>query len=270
MLTDENSNTVAQYTYDAWGNIISSTGSIKDANPYRYAGYRYDEGTGLYYLMARYYDAGVGRFITRDTFYGFEDNPISQNQYVYTNNNPVKNTDPTGHGPTSIVIRSGVSAAAAGVLLPRGYTLAYNLFFHALWGYGFSENLLISKLKSSPEVQSRVKSYISQAKGATSFLHLSVPYEFKSGDLYYALQHVTFNFFGQREGSRWKVGIRVIDRYDFTQWRKLNSFASAANNLGNLLQDTNLLTPYNINVRLGSILIINFLLERKCRMVFKI
>ncbi len=101
-LTDENGNVVAEYQYDAWGNIISSTGSMKDNNPYRYAGYRYDEMTGLYYLMARYYDATDGRFITLDTFHGFEDDPQSLNLYTYTKNNPIKYIDPDGHNPVLI------------------------------------------------------------------------------------------------------------------------------------------------------------------------
>jgi RHS repeat-associated protein len=96
-LTDANGNVVAQYQYDAWGNIISQTGTMASSNPYRYAGYRYDEETGLYYLMARYYDANIGRFITRDTFHGFKDDPISLNQYAYTHNNPVMYIDPSGH-----------------------------------------------------------------------------------------------------------------------------------------------------------------------------
>jgi RHS repeat-associated protein len=96
-LTDANGNVVAEYEYDAWGNITSSTGTMKDVNPYRYAGYRYDGITGLYYLMARYYDPSVGRFITRDTFHGFEEEPSSLNQYVYTANNPVMRIDASGH-----------------------------------------------------------------------------------------------------------------------------------------------------------------------------
>lgn len=96
-LTDASGAVVAQYTYDAWGNILSESGTMKDENPYRYAGYRFDEATGLYYLMARYYDSSIGRFISRDTFHGFEDEPNSLNQYVYTHNNPVKYIDPSGH-----------------------------------------------------------------------------------------------------------------------------------------------------------------------------
>jgi RHS repeat-associated protein len=71
-------------------------------NPYRYASYRYDENTGLYYLMARYYNPNVGRFITRDTFHGFQTKPLSLNQYIYAENNPVNNIDPTGNFSISL------------------------------------------------------------------------------------------------------------------------------------------------------------------------
>lgn len=108
-LTDASGNIVAQYQYDAWGNIISQTGTMASANPYRYTSYRYDETTGLYYLMARYYDASVGRFINRDSVHGFNNDPLSLNQYAYANNNPVVNTDPSGH-----------FAAAAGIYLIPG------------------------------------------------------------------------------------------------------------------------------------------------------
>jgi RHS repeat-associated protein len=74
---------------------------MASSNPYRYAGYQYDEVTGLYYLMARYYDASIGRFITRDTFHGFEDNPLSLNQFSYTENNPVGYIDPSGYYRTN-------------------------------------------------------------------------------------------------------------------------------------------------------------------------
>jgi RHS repeat-associated protein len=39
---------------------------LRTENPFRYASYFYDDETGLYYLNARYYDPGMGRFITRD------------------------------------------------------------------------------------------------------------------------------------------------------------------------------------------------------------
>ena len=97
------------------------------ANPYRYAGYRYDEATGLYYLMSRYYDPGVGRFISRDTFHGLENKPSSLNQYIYCENDPSNKIDPDGHSwnfaaalfSVGIGIGeflTGVAAAVTGVL----------------------------------------------------------------------------------------------------------------------------------------------------------
>jgi RHS repeat-associated protein len=96
-LTDESGNIVAQYHYDAWGNIISQEGPMASENPYRYAGYRYDEETNMYYLLARYYNPSIQRFISVDPQSGKLDNPITQNQYVYANNNPIMFVDPDGN-----------------------------------------------------------------------------------------------------------------------------------------------------------------------------
>jgi RHS repeat-associated protein len=95
-LTDLNGNVVASYSYDAWGNILTQSGSMATENPYRYAGYRYDENTKLYYLMARYYNPDKGVFLTHDPVRGELDNPITLNGYNYANNNPVMNIDPSG------------------------------------------------------------------------------------------------------------------------------------------------------------------------------
>jgi RHS repeat-associated protein len=95
-ITDSSGVVVAEYNYDAWGNILSQTGTMAASNPYRYAGYRYDQETELYYLKTRYYDSDLGRFITKDIFHGFEDDPLSLNRHTYVKNNPVINIDPDG------------------------------------------------------------------------------------------------------------------------------------------------------------------------------
>lgn len=95
-ITNESKTIVASYSYDPWGNITESTGTFANEQPFRYAGYYRDSETGLYYLMARYYDAGIGRFISRDPFAGYEDEPVTQMSYLYAGNSPVKYTDPTG------------------------------------------------------------------------------------------------------------------------------------------------------------------------------
>ena len=57
---------VATYKYDPWGKITSSTGTMASVNPLRYRGYYFDSETGFYYLMSRYYDPEIGRFINAD------------------------------------------------------------------------------------------------------------------------------------------------------------------------------------------------------------
>ena len=47
------------YGYDAFGNQQDST---TDTNPFRYCGEYWDNESGLVYLRARYYDAGIGAF----------------------------------------------------------------------------------------------------------------------------------------------------------------------------------------------------------------
>ncbi len=95
-LTDDNGTIVAEYTYDAWGNIMSQSGTMATINPYRYAGYRYDGDSKLYYLMARYYNPDTGVFLSLDPVIGDTMYPLTLNGYNYTNNNPVMNVDPDG------------------------------------------------------------------------------------------------------------------------------------------------------------------------------
>ena len=63
----------AEYEYDAWGNVVKSSGELAELNPIRYRGYYFDAETGLYYLKSRYYDAGVGRFISPDKIENLDD-----------------------------------------------------------------------------------------------------------------------------------------------------------------------------------------------------
>ena len=97
MLLSDNGDLVASYYYDIWGNIIDKTESEMVSNPYRYAGYQYDEETDLYYLNARYYDAKIARFLTEDTYKGRQNDPLSLNLYTYCHNEPVMYRDPRGH-----------------------------------------------------------------------------------------------------------------------------------------------------------------------------
>ena len=94
-LLDESGNVTKTYEYDSFGNEVKP--EKKDENPYRYCGEYYDKETEEVYLRARYYEPGVGRFITRDTYTGESDEPLSLHLYTYCENDGVNAWDPSGH-----------------------------------------------------------------------------------------------------------------------------------------------------------------------------
>ena len=54
----------------------------------------YDEETGLYYLMSRYYDPAIAQFISEDSYRG--DGESFWNLYMYCEGDPVNRTDREG------------------------------------------------------------------------------------------------------------------------------------------------------------------------------
>lgn len=54
------------------------------------------DSTQLTYLRSRFYASGTGRFLTRDTWGGDYNRPLSLNRWVYTEGNPVNRVDPSG------------------------------------------------------------------------------------------------------------------------------------------------------------------------------
>jgi RHS repeat-associated protein len=96
-LADSTGAITDQYTYDAFGNALSSQSAT--VNPYRYTGQQLDSLTGLYDLRARYYDPTSGRFTSRDTAGIDFSNQAELNRYNYAQSNPINLSDPSGHGP---------------------------------------------------------------------------------------------------------------------------------------------------------------------------
>ena len=88
----------AQYTYDPYGKLRSATGTIAEDNPLRYRGYYYDTETGFYYLISRYYDPAICRFISADdvSCLGANGDIISLNLFAYCGNDPVNKADEAG------------------------------------------------------------------------------------------------------------------------------------------------------------------------------
>ena len=101
-ILDANGNTVVEYAYNIWGELVSITGAMADTigviNPLRYRGYYYDTETELYYLQSRYYSPDLMRFISQDdpVLSNDQGEPLGSNLYAYCLNNPVMNVDPSG------------------------------------------------------------------------------------------------------------------------------------------------------------------------------
>jgi RHS repeat-associated protein len=78
------------YTYDSFGNLTASTGSL--SNRFQFTGRELDSETGIYYYRARYFDSSMGRFLSED--------PLELDGgidfYTYVDNDPVDLDDPTG------------------------------------------------------------------------------------------------------------------------------------------------------------------------------
>jgi RHS repeat-associated protein len=80
------------YQYEAFGNLLASTGTTP--NPYRYVGSLgyYQTGASLQHLGARYYMPESGRFAARDPLPG-------ASVYAYVRNSPVAAVDASGLSP---------------------------------------------------------------------------------------------------------------------------------------------------------------------------
>ena len=94
VVADSSGTSAATLRYFPFGASRFTTGSIPTDE--KFTGQRLDS-TGLYYYGARYYDAGMGSFISPDTIIPHPNNPQSFNRYSYALNNPLKYVDPTGH-----------------------------------------------------------------------------------------------------------------------------------------------------------------------------
>lgn len=89
---DENGNTVAQYTYDAFGKLIAKSGPLADFFRHRFSTKYFDVETGLYYYGYRFYHPVLMRWLNRD--------PIEEqgglNLYAFCENDALVGFDALG------------------------------------------------------------------------------------------------------------------------------------------------------------------------------
>jgi RHS repeat-associated protein len=92
LLINQSQATVAKYIYDAFGNIISQSGSLADANLYRFSSKECHAPSGLVYYLYRFYDPNLQRWLNRDRIeeYG------GINVYGFVGNDPESQADVDG------------------------------------------------------------------------------------------------------------------------------------------------------------------------------
>ncbi len=177
----------ATYYYDAFENILESTGEVN--NNIRYSGYQYEEETGLYYVNARMYDPKTARFLQEDTYTGDPNDPLSLNLYTYCSNNPIIYLDPTGHSQ-----EDATNALAAGL---------------TVYGLGKGVQAVKPKISVPKTIQPIVNANGTMQLAAASAPSISVAVE---GGL---LRNLAYSVVGNQGGSSYngsnKVGTKKVD-----------------------------------------------------------
>ena len=108
---------VAEYSYNAWGKVLSATGTMAAINPIRYRGYYFDSDSGLYYLKSRYYDPNLQRFINSDTIPSTGQKFIGANMFAYCLNNPVGLYDVDGCFAAAVILTAALVGGAVGAMV---------------------------------------------------------------------------------------------------------------------------------------------------------
>ena len=116
-VTGSTGSVTASLTLSAFGQTVASTGSSTSAYQYgATSGYRTEGDAGLTLVGCRFYDAQVGRFISRDTY-------LNQKPYAYCDGDPANATDPSGHTTLQkveavpIILIGGIVAVLGGYLM---------------------------------------------------------------------------------------------------------------------------------------------------------
>ena len=129
----------ARYEYSPYGELLRATGLLAHRTPFRFSTKYWDDESGLIYFGYRYYNAALGRWISKDT--SGEKN--GANLYTLLYNCPVMHFDTLGNeeyfvdynGVRNIetIIKSSLNAA---FLVPgvAGKAIAYSLMYNWFGG----------------------------------------------------------------------------------------------------------------------------------------
>jgi RHS repeat-associated protein len=129
---DAQGHVVAEYTYDAFGKLIASSGPMADVFSFRYSTKYFDPETGFYYYGYRFYSPELKRWITRD--------PIGEeggkNLYAVCCNNLLAQSDLLGL--FAIYVHEEGAVGHVGLRLANGSAYDYGRYRGTYSGLGLA------------------------------------------------------------------------------------------------------------------------------------
>jgi RHS repeat-associated protein len=204
LLTDITGAVADIYSYDAFGNLITRTGTTE--NPFLFSGQQYDPNIGFYYLRARYYQPTNGRFTSLDPFEGDPYAPMSLHKYLYAANDSVNKIDPSGlfFSLVEFMVADSIRSTLAEFQANLGFGLiemARGNTDDAVWSFVENQLLSFSMLalgmafkKGSPEAKAFIQKIIEKGEKGQQAVMQKV---LADGQFIYG-SNVRYTVFGKR------------------------------------------------------------------------
>ena len=232
---DSSGSLVARYTYDCFGNVISSSGEQAGDFRFGFSTKYQDETTGLLLYEYRCYSPALGRWMTRDPI--GEDGGI--NLYAFCENDPLDNCDYLGLSmyPLDMLPNPRTCWFAFSVLYFRSmehWNFAATLLEESVLGLdhpypvifregGKIGNAVIAEIRESAEYKKDLRRLIKSLPAGMSSVNESASIEFLTGDLFAAAHQVEISYDGYvcrpiRGADRVALNVTVSDTYDFEWW----------------------------------------------------
>jgi RHS repeat-associated protein len=122
---------VASYRYEPLGNTISSSGTLADANVYRFSSKEIMGNSGLYYFGYRFYDPNLQRWINRDP----SEERGGVNLYAFAENDSINAVDDLGQG---VIYFANPNGGRGTVIFtaPTDPNQASRVFWQTFWDEG--------------------------------------------------------------------------------------------------------------------------------------